>query len=39
MRSATDLIIYHFSILYFQGCVAYCLDLLLEDWGKAAWAK
>jgi hypothetical protein len=31
MRSAADLIIYHFPSLYFQGYVAYCLDLLLED--------
>jgi hypothetical protein len=25
--------------LYFQGCAAHCLDLLLEDWGKEEWVK
>ena len=25
--------------MYVQGCVAYCLDLLLEDWGKEDWVK
>ena len=25
--------------LYIQGCAAHCLDLLLEDWGKAEWVK
>ena len=23
--------------LYVQGCVAHCLDLFLEDWGKKEW--
>ncbi len=39
MRSATSLIICHLPSLYFQGCVAHCLNLLLEDWGKATWVK
>jgi hypothetical protein len=34
MRSATNLLVRCFPSLYFQGCVAHCLDLLLEDWGK-----
>ncbi len=34
MRSAANLLIHHFPSLYFQGCAAHCLDLLLEDWGK-----
>ena len=25
--------------MYVQGCVAHCLDLLLEDWGKEDWVK
>ncbi len=39
MRSATILLIHHFPSLYFQGCVANCLVLLLEDWEKTTWAK
>jgi hypothetical protein len=39
MRSATSLIICRLPNLYFQGCVAHCLNLLLEDWGKATWVK
>jgi len=39
MKSATNLLIYHFSSFYFQGCAVHCLDLLLENWGKATWAK
>jgi len=35
MRNAIDPLIRHFPSLYFQGCAAHCLDLLLEDWGKA----
>jgi hypothetical protein len=31
MRSVTNLLIHHFPSLYFQGCVAHGLDLLLED--------
>jgi hypothetical protein len=25
--------------MYVQGCVAHCLDLLLEDWSKQLWTK
>jgi hypothetical protein len=39
MRSVDDLLICCFPSLNFQGCVVHCLDLLLEDWGKATWAK
>jgi len=39
MKSASNLLIRHFSNLYFQGCVTHCLDLLLEDWGKGTWVK
>jgi hypothetical protein len=39
MKSAANLLIYRFSSFYFQGCVAHCLDLLLENWGKTTWAK
>jgi hypothetical protein len=39
MNSAANLIIYRFSSFYFQGFAAHCLDLLLENWGKATWAK
>jgi hypothetical protein len=31
MKSAANLLIYHFLSLYFQGCVVNYLDLLLED--------
>jgi hypothetical protein len=31
MKSVIDLLIHCFPGLYFQGCVARCLDLLLED--------
>ncbi len=39
MRSVANLLIHRILGLYFQGCVAQCLDLLLEDWGKTTWAK
>jgi hypothetical protein len=39
MRSVIDLLIHHFPSFYFQGCVAHCLDLLLEDWRKITWVK
>jgi hypothetical protein len=25
--------------MYIQGCMAHCLDLLLENWGKQLWIK
>ncbi len=39
MRSAIDLLICCFPSIYFQGCVAHYLDLLLEDWGKTTLVK
>jgi hypothetical protein len=33
MQNAVNFLIHHFPILYFQGCVAHCLNLLLKDWG------
>jgi hypothetical protein len=34
MKNAIKLLICRFPNFYFQGCVAHCLNLLLEDWGK-----
>jgi hypothetical protein len=31
MRNVVDLLIHCFPSLYFQGCAAHCLDLLLEN--------
>jgi hypothetical protein len=31
MKSAIDLLICHFSSLYFQGFIVHCLDLRLEE--------
>ncbi len=39
MKNVVDLLIHYFPSLYFQGCVAHCLDLLLENWGKTTWVK
>jgi hypothetical protein len=39
MKNLIDILIHCFPSLYFQGCVAYYLDFLLEDWGKITWAK
>jgi hypothetical protein len=39
MKSVINLLIHCFPSLYFQGSVAHCLNLLLEDCEKAAWAK
>jgi hypothetical protein len=39
MKSAAKLLICRFPNLYFQGRVAHCLNLLLEDWGKTTWVK
>jgi hypothetical protein len=38
MKNVDNLLICHFSNLYFQGCSTHCLDLL-KDWGKATWVK
>jgi hypothetical protein len=39
MKSAVDLLIRCFPNFYFLSYVVHCLDLLLEDWAKATWAK
>jgi hypothetical protein len=39
MRSVDNLLICHFPSFFFQGCATHYLDLLLEDWGKATWAR
>jgi hypothetical protein len=39
MKSAVDLLICCFPSLYFQGCVAHFLGLLLENWGKTTSTK
>jgi hypothetical protein len=39
MKNVVDLLISHFPSLYFQGFVIHCLNLGLEDWGKATWAR
>jgi hypothetical protein len=31
VQNVINLLICHFSNLYFQGCATHCLDLLLED--------
>jgi hypothetical protein len=31
MQSASDILKVYYPTLYFQGCVAHCLDLFLED--------
>ncbi len=37
--NVSNFLICHFPNPYFQGCVAHCLDLLLEDRGKTTWVK
>ena len=39
MTAASRHIFQSTSHLYVQECAAYCLDLLLEDWGKEEWVK
>ncbi len=39
MRSAADLLIYHFPNLYYQSYTIHYLDLLLEVGGKTTWVK
>ena len=39
MTAANRHIFQSISHLYMQGCVAHCLDLLLEDWDKKEWIK
>ena len=37
MKAAGALLMDRFPHIYFQGCSAHALDLLLEDWGKQDW--
>jgi hypothetical protein len=37
MRLAGTLLIRDFPHIYWQGCAAHVLDLLLEDWGEQVW--
>ena len=37
MRNAGTLLIRDFPHIYWQGCSAHALDLLLEDWGQQVW--
>lgn len=37
MLAAGALLLRRFPHIYFQGCSAHALDLLLEDWGKQDW--
>jgi hypothetical protein len=39
MIAAGELLVRRFPHVYFQGCAAHALDLLLEDWGKERWVK
>ena len=39
MASATCDLIQANPHMYVQGCTAYCLDPLLEDWGQEEWVK
>ncbi len=39
MQSAFDILRVRYPTLYFQGCAAHCLELLLGDLGKEPWVK
>ena len=39
MKSAAEILIARWPHLYFQGCAAHVLNLLLGDWGKVKWVK
>lgn len=39
MQNVINLLICHFSNLYFQVCAIHCLDLLLENWREKPWVK
>jgi hypothetical protein len=39
MQNVTNILIYHFSSLYFQSWIVHCLDLVLKDWGKKTKVK
>ena len=36
---AEDIITHKYPYIYFQGCIVYAMNLLLEDWRKATWMK
>ena len=39
MLATGALLVRRFPHIYFQGCAAHALDLLLEDWGKQDWIR
>jgi hypothetical protein len=39
MQSASNMLRFRYPTIYFQGCAAHYLDLLLGDWGKEPWVK
>ena len=39
MKRAADILIARWPHLYFQGCAAHVMNLLLGDWGKVPWVK
>ena len=39
MRKAAKILRKEWPHLYFQGCMAHALNLLLQDWGNQPWAR
>jgi hypothetical protein len=39
MRKAVSIVQQQWPHLYFQGCMAHALNLLLQDWGLSQWAS
>jgi hypothetical protein len=39
MKAAANIITNTYLHIYFQGCAVHAMNLLLEDWRKAAWMK
>jgi hypothetical protein len=39
MRKAVSIVQQQWPYLYFQGCMAHALNLLLQDWGLSQWAS
>jgi hypothetical protein len=39
MRKAVSIVQQQWPHLYFQGCMAHALNLLLQDWGLPQWAS
>jgi hypothetical protein len=39
MRKAVSIVQQQWPDLYFQGCMAHALNLLLQDWGLSQWAS